>query len=205
MTSPTDIPTHDELVLIAERVMYELLGRRWVWPEVTATEVHPVSGDQLVIRLEGRPVRSVDSVTIGDSTKQLEYTLENGHALRLARTYRGYLCGGSPRRVTVVYRYGSAPPLEVAEAIRVLAEELSKSVVGDEDCRLPERVTSITRQGITMTVLDSQEFLDEGKTGIPEIDAAIRRFNPGKAKRPARVYGRMTPPPSRINTTQARP
>jgi len=204
MTAPDPV-SREELEAIATRVLYELLGRRWVWPEVTTTEYHPVSGGQRVVRLEGRPVRSVESARFEGSGDELAVTIESGHVLRLPRTYVHPLCsGGSVRRLVVRYSYGSEPPLEVTQAIRVLADELAKSVAGDPGCRLPQRVTSVTRQGITMTILDSQEFLDQGKTGIPEVDAAIRHFNPGQAKRPARVIGRMTPPSTRVDTIQAR-
>jgi hypothetical protein len=38
-------------------------------------------------------------------------------------------------------------------------------------CQLPKRVTNVVRQGVSMAmVLDPMAFLDEGKTGIYEVD-----------------------------------
>ena len=197
MSSPTPVDT----TAMATRVIYELLGRRWVWPEVTTTEHHQPYPGQRKIVLQGRPVTEVIEIFHGD--KLLDgYTVESGRTIRLAAPVYRAGCG-SDARLSVRYSYGSPPPEGVAEAIRVLADELQLGIDGSNDCRLPQRVTSITRQGVTMTMLDSQEFLDEGKTGIAEIDAVLRQFNPGQAKRPARVFGRMTPPPSRTNTVQA--
>lgn len=194
---------------IAARVMYELLGRRWVWPAITTTETVQLVAGQSVIVLNGRPVTDIESVNLVGATEQLPYTLENLYRVRLskppnavwpvlART-QGFGRCDYPRSIEVRYTYGSQPPYEVAFAIEVLAAELLKAM-NDEECRLPQRVSSVSRNGINMTVLDPQDFLEDGKTGIEEIDAALSRFNPTKAKRPARVFGRMTPPPVRTNT-----
>lgn len=200
MTTPSiDVDTQ----AIAHRVMYELLGRRWVWPPVTTTEHHDTYAGQRSIVLMGKPVIEVLSVLRDGSDVELTYTLENGHRLRLDRPTRSALCDGSDHRIHVRYSYGSPAPEAVEHAITVLKAELDKSLMGDASCRLPQRVTSVTRQGITMTMLDSQEFLDQGKTGIAEVDAVLRQFNPAQAQRPARVFGRVTPPPTRSNTIQA--
>lgn len=197
---------------IATRVMYELLGRRWVYPFLTTTETVHMSGGQRVIVLHGRPVVDVESVTLTGTTEQLPYELQNLHRIRLATAPvvggLGSLpstiprIGCKPTSVDVRYTYGSKPPTEIEYAIEVLGGEMQKAMDLDESCRLPQRVTSVTRNGMSMTVLDSQDFLDDGRTGIEEVDSALARFNPGKAKRPARVFGRMIQPPIRTNTTK---
>lgn len=196
---------------IAARVMYELLGRRWVWPAITTTETVQLVAGQSVIVLNGRPVTDIESVNLVGSTDQLPYTLENLYRVRLnkpvnavlpplvhAQGYSRWECD-RPRSVEIRYTYGSQPPYEVAYAIEILAAELTKGM-NDQSCRLPQRVQTVVRNGISMTLLDPQDFLNDGKTGIEEIDAALARFNPTRAKRPARVFGRMTPPPVRTNT-----
>lgn len=192
----------NDVDIIATRVVYELLGRRWVWPAVTTTEIHSVQSGQRVISLFGRPVMAVTSVHLEDSTDELAYELESRFRVRLVNPARSTCLGGAPR-VAITYTYGSEPPVGVQRAIEVYATELAKAMAGDSTCRLPQRVTTIARQGVSMTLLDPGEYLEEGKTGLPEVDSMLRVFNPSGARRPARIYGRATPPAERIDTTQA--
>jgi hypothetical protein len=60
------------------------------------------------------------------------------------------------------------PPGSDRAAYR-LAEEYVKAFLGQE-CALPERITSISRQGATWTILDPQDFLQDGLTGIGPVD-----------------------------------
>lgn len=199
MTSPDPLDT----LAIANRIVYELTGRRWVWPAVTTTETIDLYAGQQVIVLHGRPVRNVASVVIEDEPDYvLEWTLESKHRIRIKNRLSYRKCGRA-RAVSVTYTYGSPPPLQLQTAIDVLAGELQLAYDQDGACRLPDHVTSITRQGVSMTVVDPESFVDNGLTGISEVDDAIRLFNMSRAKRPARVYGTVTPPPRRTNTTQA--
>lgn len=233
MTQPYT-PTLADTTEIASRVMYELLGRRWVWPAITTTETVDLEPWPNVITLQGRPVIEVHSVVrvIADGQYVTQpFQLENGHRIRLSQYTQidtsTVLQGGDlfqylaqhslldprqmshlyaaipPRTIAITYTYGSPPPLEVRFAIDALAKELLLGYTSNEECRLPSRVTSITRQGITMTMAPATSFLEEGFTGIPEVDQTIRNFNPSKAKRPARVYSPTSPPARRINTSQA--
>lgn len=194
----------EDVESLATRVVYELLGRRWVWPAITTTEYHETYSGQRVISLLGRPVVTVTHVRVEDTTDDLPFSLESGYRIRLESPlgYRSGLCSGPPR-LEVRYSYGAEPPVAVLRAIEVYSSELTKAMTGDSTCRLPQRVTSITRQGISMTLLDPGEYLDEGKTGLPEVDSMLRVFNPSGARRPARVFGKATPPPTRVDTTQA--
>lgn len=72
-------------------------------------------------------------------------------------------------------------------AARMLAIEFARLWAG-EDCNLPQRVTSISRQGVSYTVLDPQDFVDELRTGIYTIDLFLKAVNPDKAKNKARVF-----------------
>lgn len=206
MTAPADGLTQDEAVAIASRIMYELLGRRWVWPAMTTTELVSVPAGQRYVTLEGRPIISVESVVIEGTTREIPFQIESKMKLRfgsaLPNGTRNRCCGG-PQRLAITYSYGAPPPKEVDMCIAVMAEELIKLSVGDFDsCRLPDRVTSVNREGISMTLLDPQDFLDQGRTGIEEIDQMLSRFNSSHAKTPARVFGRRNPPATRINTVQ---
>jgi hypothetical protein len=106
--------------------------------------------------------------------------------------------GWSPSQVEVTYTYGSPPPTAGRAAARVLATELVKLYEDDDTCALPQRVTSISRQGVSYTLLDNQDFIDELKTGIYAIDLFLKTVNPDKARARARVFSPDQPRARRI-------
>ena len=83
-------------------------------------------------------------------------------------------------------------------AARLFAVELVKYYEGDETCALPQRVTSVNRQGVSYTILDQQSFIDDGKTGLYTIDLFLKTANPDKARARARVFSPDTPRARRI-------
>jgi hypothetical protein len=87
----------------------------------------------------------------------------------------------------ITYRAGVAPPALASTAVDVLATELAKARIG-ASCDLPRRVTSMSRQGLSMSLLDPMDFLSKGRTGIYIVDLFISTYNPGGARRPARVF-----------------
>lgn len=195
---------------IATRVMYELLGRRWVWPAITTTERVEISSGQNWISLDGRPVISIASVTLrganSDSTI-VDYVLENRYRLRLAQASPSRLlsraCSTSRPTYDITYTYGSPPPFEVESAIEVLTKEIYLAYDNPDECSLPSLVTSVSRQGISMQTINAQELLDKGRVGLDQVDYALSRFNWTGTRRRARVYSVNKPPPRRRNTTQA--
>jgi hypothetical protein len=92
-----------------------------------------------------------------------------------------------PGTWSVAYGQGLPVPFGGNLAAGKLAGELAKACEG-QDCALPERVTEITREGVTMTLLDPQEFLEEGRTGIALVDQWIAAVNPYKHRSPATVW-----------------
>ena len=88
---------------------------------------------------------------------------------------------------SVTYRYGQAPPIEGFRAARILAAEMLLSSVGQAN-RLPSRITTVARQGISMAVVDVMDFLSKGLTGIYEVDLFIRAKNPNKNTRRSLVW-----------------
>lgn len=70
----------------------------------------------------------------------------------------------------VTYLQGEPVPPGGGLVAGVLACEYAKAIAGDGACRLPKRMTITQRQGITVAALDKFEGLDEGLTGIWEID-----------------------------------
>lgn len=78
-------------------------------------------------------------------------------------------CSSQGSVVRVHYTTKNSLPPGADRAARRLAEEYVKAARGLA-CALPERVTSITRQGASWTVLDPLDFLEDGLTGIGPID-----------------------------------
>lgn len=200
---------------IATRIIYELLGRRWVWPAITTTEEIDVPPGQRFLHLSGRPVRDVISIVdSNDPDTQLDFVLHNGYRVDFGTDPTAIVGGywyplpyatmcNATTKIIVEYTYGSPPPLAVKMAIDMLSREFTLLFNGDDECKLPERVKSVSRQGISMEILSPQDFLENGLTGVTEIDEILATFNPSKAKRPARVVSQVLPPPRRRNTTQA--
>lgn len=126
------------------------------------------------------PVAEVKQVVIeGVVLPEDSYRLEGGH--RLVRTDGGQWPGfqniSEPVEqdgawgVEVVV--GTPVPTGGRIAAAILACELVLAACNSKECRLPQRVTSITRQGVAMTMLDDFEGLQKGRTGIWLIDSWV--------------------------------
>lgn len=101
--------------------------------------------------------------------------------------------------VWITYYPGIAPNDLLRYAAGVLAVEFYLACSG-KDCRLPTGVTGITRAGVSMEIASGS--FPGGMTGIPEVDAVIRVYNPFGIKARPRV---MSPDRTRgrINTWSA--
>lgn len=81
----------------------------------------------------------------------------------------------------VTYMRGKPVPKGGQIAAGVLATELYKAACNDASCKLPQRVQTITRQGVTMAMLDSfEDSVDKGYTGIWVIDSWLSSVNSPK-------------------------
>lgn len=96
----------------------------------------------------------------------------------------------------VSWKEGSTSDGLIAWAAGLLAIEYAKACLG-ESCGLPDGVTSVSRQGVSWEIATS--IFDEGLTGIREVDAVIRIFNPYGLRTPPQVW---TPQTRRRATTQ---
>ena len=83
-------------------------------------------------------------------------------------------------------QWGTPVPRLGILAVSELASEILKSCQG-LDCALPSRVTEVSRNGLTI-LLDSMEFLKEGKTGLYACDLFLQSVNPHKRPSRSRVY-----------------
>lgn len=89
----------------------------------------------------------------------------------------------------VTFDYGIDIPSILERAARALACELLSSACGAEQaCKLPERVTSVARRGLTMEVASSNDLLRDGMTGIYVVDLAVKTLNPSKLQSPSFIW-----------------
>lgn len=88
-----------------------------------------------------------------------------------------------PGTSLVDYEWGKSPPPAGKLAAIALTIELALSISGSDDCRLPDRVTSVATEGITTQVGDALQYVREELTGIPAVDIFLRAVNPAKLRR----------------------
>ena len=158
------------------------------------------------IRLRGRPVTKIHTIRRRDGVilDPSAYYLVD-HSTVQAATGIPW----TPCNLEITYSYGTYAPTMGRMAARTLAIEFVKLFEGSDDCALPQRVKSIARQGVSYTLLDSQDFIEEMRTGIYMVDLFLKSTNPDKARAKARVFTpdvprgrRYTPKPLRLGTSE---
>lgn len=187
---------------MADRGHYWLPGRRgWcgcsTWHSCGCSSYselrlprNPVDADSIVVTIDGTPVDPARYRL--DDGFRLVYQPESPSADR-----QGWPCcqdislpAGQLGTWTVEYDFGEDPPVGGTMSAAILGCQLALACQPETlgRCRLPKRVTSITRQGITVAaVLDPMELFAKGLTGIPEVDLWVASANRGQANRGASV------------------
>lgn len=79
------------------------------------------------------------------------------------------------------------PPL-LKRAARALACQFVVACAGMGPCKLPVRVTSVVRAGLSMDIASVSDMLKDGKTGLYEVDLAIQVFNPSRLQSPSFIW-----------------
>lgn len=92
----------------------------------------------------------------------------------------------------VTYSRGIAVPRAGQIAAGELACEFAKACAGAA-CTLPQNLASLSRNGVEVTVMDPETLLDQGLTGIANVDLWIRAVNPGRLAAPPRVFSSDVP------------
>lgn len=87
----------------------------------------------------------------------------------------------------IVYQPGELLPVAGQLAAGQLACEFAKSCVG-QDCALPQQLASLSRNGIEVQVVDPAAVLEQGLTGLANVDLWIRSVNPFRKQNRSRVY-----------------
>ncbi|WP_067671856.1 hypothetical protein [Nocardia miyunensis] len=142
-----------------------------------------------VVHLPG-PVCEVTAVTVdGAQIDSNAYVLEGDRLYtRLGRWPEQNLRvpAGSPGTWSVEYLQGVAPPAGADQMVGLLAREFWNACTG-EKCRLPKRVESVSRQGVSVKLSDPAALFDRQQTGIPEIDMWVAAVNPHHLSAPSAV------------------
>lgn len=88
---------------------------------------------------------------------------------------------------SVTYDYGQLPDPAGLGAVGWLAVQLARACTDDMECDLPDRLQTITREGLTMTILDPFDFLEARRFGHTSTDWWLSQVNPASIDRPAKV------------------
>ena len=141
------------------------------------------------------PVNSITEVRVGGATISASgyFVLDNTWLIRVDTDECWPLCAdqnlapGDEDAFQVSYVRGKTPPTALLNAAGSIACEYAKACLG-LPCRLPGRVASIARQGVSVNMVDVSELLTNGLTGIWEVDQVIRSINPKGLAGPTRFY-----------------
>lgn len=89
----------------------------------------------------------------------------------------------------VTVEHGIPAPRLLKRAVSALACNLYSLNVDDcEDCDLPERITSMSRQGVSFEIADFVALMERGSTGIYAVDLAVKVLNPSGLQSPSFVW-----------------
>lgn len=193
-TVPYDCPPLDDMDA-QDRAYFHRLAVSWLWAWTGRTFGHQtwtvrppvgVCDRPQAVTLAGPAIRQVDDVEIGG----LPF-----HAWRLHRPATLVRTDGQPwppQDITaddgqegswqVTYQTGLPVPEAGLHAAAVLACELAKARRGVA-CRLPQRVQTVIREGVTVGFFDDFATLWEGRTGLFEVDMWVASVGaPGRSR-----------------------
>ncbi|MFB7936673.1 hypothetical protein [Streptomyces sp. NPDC056049] len=86
----------------------------------------------------------------------------------------------------ITYQPGRALPLVGQIAAGEYACEIAKACVGAE-CALPQQMASLSRNGVDIQMIDPTTVVEDGLTGIQNVDLWIRSVNPARRAQRSRV------------------
>ena len=159
------------------------------------------------IKLPGPVGRVIEVVIDGEAVDHSAYRIDDGYKL-VRQDGQGWPYGqnmdlpiGAVGTFYVKYIQGAIIDSMWDYAAGQLAIEFFKNIaLGGKGCKLPRNVQAVTRQGVTFD-MDITMF-DNGKSGIPEVDAIVATINPFKLKVAPQV---MSPDTMRRNRQTTSP
>lgn len=95
--------------------------------------------------------------------------------------------------ILITYTHGAQVPIAGKLAAKELADQLVLLETNPAACALPDRVTAVSRQGISYTILDPQTFLNDGRTGLYYVDLFIKSVNPRDLRKRSKIVSADMP------------
>lgn len=189
----------------ASLVLFYLTGRQFngtgettVYPDCRCNECSPRAlnlGLWPVTAITGVRIDGVDEDPDDFHVDEYKYIVRNdGEAFPqcgnwYAETGGAYDNADDRWVFEVTVEHGLTPPPLVTRATLALACSLyADSACNGDGCALPDRVTAVTRQGVSFEVADFIGLLTQGVTGIYPVDLAVKVFNPSKLQSPSFVW-----------------
>lgn len=190
---------------VAVYVVWALSGRRFGICTVTVRPVDP--GTRWCARLQ-RDGSALDGWLLDGPVVAVDEVLIDGTVVDPA-TYRLYdnivwLSGGElwpasndlslpstePGTWEITYQRGRTVPAAGNWAATVLTRELLESIMGGPGAcpRIPARAQSVVREGVAIQLVDPTSFIDNGRTGIGEVDMFLAAVNPNQVMAPPVVW-----------------
>lgn len=175
-TPPAELLT--EYAAHATSVLYSWSGRRYAGEStvITSFEIDRRGYARLTPWL---PVRGVVAATIGGSPVAFNLS-PAGTYVEFSPSLRGQI-------VDLTLEVGQNPPPMGRSAAAALAAEMLRGdpryeALGAGDSRPASRLTTITRQGVTMTFADPAALMRNGLTGVYAVDLFLQAVNPTGAR-----------------------
>lgn len=151
------------------------------------------------LRLPG-PVQEITEILVdGEVLDPTVYRVDNGRFLIRLDGEHWPLCQDmaldvdQPDTWQITYTRGIPVPVGGLTAASILACQFAKAIATPKDCALPERIQQITRQGVTVTVMNDFAEVDQGRTGLYMVDSWVSSVL--RPVRPSRVYSPDIPRP----------
>lgn len=180
----------------------DMTGPRWTpalvggqWTNVSCSSCKDVCSCSEVCELYlPGPVQGIIEVLVdGVIVPPTDYRIDNRDSL--VRTngdcwptcQEMSLAPDQPGTWQITYLRGLPVPEAGKAAFAELACELYKACTNDTSCRLPKRVSSVSRDGVTMTFLDPMTFIRDGLTGLYLVDMWVSSVNPRGLPRRAAI------------------
>lgn len=150
---------------------------------------HPYTQAWLLGPVAGIIAVTVDGILVDPSVYRVDdgqwLVRQDGNTWPKEANYN--LPAGEVGTWTVEYCQGKPVPPALVVAAGTLAVEFLKACAGSA-CRLPGRVTSVVRSGVSVTMVDIDTLFKMGLTGLTEVDLIIRSVNPNGLTHRNRLY-----------------
>lgn len=188
----------EELLLAASNILYSRTGFKWagvcayaVWPCIDncTSDQHAcatcVRYD--AVQLPSQRVVEITEVNEGGVTLDpSDYRLEVSTVVRLDGKRWQRNTFGLPGATTgietvITYTAGEAPPIEGVIAAAALADEMKEACNGT--CKPDSKLASYSRRGVSVELVDLEELMKTGATGIPAVDRFIAAWGERRSMR----------------------